>query len=1021
MALGLEVFGRRPLSLNLLGLLLLLAFLGALALLEAPRRPLRALFPRLGATLPLLPVGGGDGYLLLVLALLALGLAALAQRRYAFLHAFLVLEGLGLAVNLFYVVAGATVGNLEGEVVVLFGVAVAAAETAVGLALFLALALGGAPAHRSSSPPFPSLPSPPSLPIMRRSAATILPVSPISPAALSRHRRPLATGGLGSLLATHALTYPTPANLSYLWSFGSLSALCLGLQFASGIALAMHYDPSVAGAFASVEHIMRDVDGGWFLRYLHANGASAFFGVVYLHLLRGLLHRSYAYANRTVWLSGVVIFLLMMATAFIGYVLPWGQMSFWGATVITNLFSVVPVVGPELVHWIWGGFSVGAPTLNRFYSLHYLLPFLLAVAVLVHLFYLHSEGSSNPFPLEQREVATFYLPLYPYFLVKDLLGMAVFGVVFSYFLFYVPNALGHPDNYIEANPMVTPEHIVPEWYFRAPVGVAAGRWPSAAIRSRQPSSERRGWDHGGGEPLRPSRVILRSWPTPPRFQTRLTNLIHPSPPLRGWVPPAERGGFHHPQRGPRNRFHRRWLGVGGCALHPKGRGLDPVPVVGCDPPREGGGTHCPPPQSPRSTGVEYSSGGSAKGRPSTAAVSVAPSPAAGRSGGGGPTSGGGGRSPKGGQMVPLPPSLPPHLLPSVAELRAALACLPPSSSSPSPLVGAERLRPLLTLLARRREAALVGVRGAVPQCSQVRRLTRALASGSLRLRCSGPPPPHPRWWPLRELLDYPPPTFSSTEVLRPLTLGLLGAALTLAGCGPAPPPTAAAALERLDRDFRGLRWLVRLELGPALGALPPSGLLKALASPLGLAEDLPLATALTQALALGVRPIPPSPAAVLLPPSPPSPAAPLGGQLADMLLRPLDRWGEGLRGRSVGRRRRQQPVYSRLLHLGSTLRRRGWGALPPPAGRHDYGPLVGATAPTLRRLMRATPAADPLDPVYRRYRYLRVGPEVLLGVAGPRKVAEELKAEALALLALEGVEGVEGVVTSVYRPTLFLG
>jgi NADH:ubiquinone oxidoreductase subunit K len=253
-ALGLEVFGRRTLSLNLLGLLLLLAFLGALSLLATPRRPLRTIFPRLGATLPLLPATGGDGYLLLALALLALGLAALSQRRYTFLHAFLVLEGLGLAVNLFYVVAGATVGNLEGEVMVLFAVAVAAAETAVGLAIFLALTLGGAPdLRRPSISPHSS--------VRRRSPATSLPL-PLAKQVSTNDHRGLATGGLLPLLANHAITYPTPANLSYFWSFGSLSALCLGLQFVSGIGLAMHYDPAVAGAFASVEHIMRDVEGG---------------------------------------------------------------------------------------------------------------------------------------------------------------------------------------------------------------------------------------------------------------------------------------------------------------------------------------------------------------------------------------------------------------------------------------------------------------------------------------------------------------------------------------------------------------------------------------------------------------------------------------------------------------------------------------------------------------------------------------------------------------------------------------
>ena len=271
-----------------------------------------------------------------------------------------------------------------------------------------------------------------------------------------------------SLFKQHMIFYPTPANLSYAWTFGSLSAFCLGIQFLSGIFLAMHYNPSVDLAFASVEHIMRDVQGGWFIRYLHSNGASAFFAVVYLHILRALFYRSFTYVNLGVWFTGILIFILMMATAFIGYVLPWGQMSFWGATVITNLFSVIPIIGPDLVHWLWGGYSVGAATLNRFFSLHYLFPFIIVGVVVLHLFYLHNEGSSNPFFGESRDINTFYLPLYPFFLVKDLFGLSIFGMIFSYFLFFEPNALGHPDNYIEANSMVTPEHIVPEWYFRAP-------------------------------------------------------------------------------------------------------------------------------------------------------------------------------------------------------------------------------------------------------------------------------------------------------------------------------------------------------------------------------------------------------------------------------------------------------------------------------------------------------------------------------------------------------------------------
>lgn len=266
-------------------------------------------------------------------------------------------------------------------------------------------------------------------------------------------------------LKNHLLFYPTPANINYAWSFGSLAGLCLFIQFVSGIFLAMHYCSSSEIAFASVEHIMRDVYGGWFIRYLHSNGASAFFAVVYIHMFKGLFYRSYRYSNLKVWLSGIVIFILIIATAFIGYVLPWGQISFWGATVITNFFSVIPIIGPDLVQWLWGGFAVGGPTLSRFFSLHYLLPFAIAGAVMFHFAFLHNEGSSNPFPFEFRETNFFYLPLYPYFLIKDLFGALIFIFILSIFIFFEPNLLGHSDNYIEANGMVTPEHIVPEWYF----------------------------------------------------------------------------------------------------------------------------------------------------------------------------------------------------------------------------------------------------------------------------------------------------------------------------------------------------------------------------------------------------------------------------------------------------------------------------------------------------------------------------------------------------------------------------
>jgi ubiquinol-cytochrome c reductase cytochrome b subunit len=261
---------------------------------------------------------------------------------------------------------------------------------------------------------------------------------------------------------SHIVDYPTPVNLNYAWSFGSTAGICLVIQIITGIFLAMHYTPHVDLAFYSVEHIMRDVNNGWLIRYLHANGASMFFIVVYCHIFRGLYFGSFIYPRELLWASGVVIFLLMMATAFMGYVLPWGQMSFWGATVITNLFSAIPVVGGAIVEWLWGGFSVSNATLNRFFSLHYLMPFLIAGLTLVHLSLLHRTGSNNPLGINKNtEVVTFY----PYFYVKDLLAFFVLLFVFSFFVFYFPNTLGHSDNYIEANSLVTPAHIVPEWYF----------------------------------------------------------------------------------------------------------------------------------------------------------------------------------------------------------------------------------------------------------------------------------------------------------------------------------------------------------------------------------------------------------------------------------------------------------------------------------------------------------------------------------------------------------------------------
>ena len=267
---------------------------------------------------------------------------------------------------------------------------------------------------------------------------------------------------LVSPLNDHLIEYPTPSNLSYWWGFGSLAGICLMLQILTGIFLAMHYTPHVDLAFMSVEHIMRDVEGGWFLRYMHANGASMFFIVVYLHMFRGLYYGSYSSPRELVWIVGVVIFLLMILTAFIGYVLPWGQMSFWGATVITSLASAIPVVGDEITHWLWGGFSVDNATLNRFFSLHYLLPFIIAGASIVHLAALHQYGSNNPL----GTLGTVdKVPFYPYFYAKDLVGWVSFALFFSLFVYFYPNLLGHPDNYIPANPMSTPAHIVPEWYF----------------------------------------------------------------------------------------------------------------------------------------------------------------------------------------------------------------------------------------------------------------------------------------------------------------------------------------------------------------------------------------------------------------------------------------------------------------------------------------------------------------------------------------------------------------------------
>jgi len=258
--------------------------------------------------------------------------------------------------------------------------------------------------------------------------------------------------------------YPAPKNLSYWWNFGSLAGALLTIMIVSGIFLAMNYQPNAALAFDSVERIMRDVDYGWLMRYVHMNGASFFFIAVYIHIFRGLFYGSYKYPREVLWWIGIAILLLMMATAFMGYVLPWGQMSFWGATVITNLFSAIPLVGDTIVTWLWGGFAVANPTLNRFYALHYLLPFVIVGAVFVHIWALHVHGSNNPLGIDTKGPQD-KIPFHPYYTVKDLFGLSVFMVVYLGFVFFAPNFFGDPNNYIPANPLQTPPDIVPEWYF----------------------------------------------------------------------------------------------------------------------------------------------------------------------------------------------------------------------------------------------------------------------------------------------------------------------------------------------------------------------------------------------------------------------------------------------------------------------------------------------------------------------------------------------------------------------------
>jgi len=271
----------------------------------------------------------------------------------------------------------------------------------------------------------------------------------------------LINNSLISVAIQHGITYPTPSNLNYFWGFGSISGFLLIWQVLSGILLAFHYSPEILLAFSSIEHIMRDVSNGWLIRYCHCSGASMFFIIVYIHIARALYFRSYR--KTFLWFSGIILFLIMMATAFLGYVLPWGQMSLWGATVITNLFGALPWIGKSLVIWLWGGFSVDNPTLKRFFILHFLLPLLLIVLSIIHLILLHLDGSTNPLGIYNKmDIVRFY----PKYIIKDIFGFfSIIGLLSILFVFFYPNALGHPDNYIRADALVTPKHIVPEWYF----------------------------------------------------------------------------------------------------------------------------------------------------------------------------------------------------------------------------------------------------------------------------------------------------------------------------------------------------------------------------------------------------------------------------------------------------------------------------------------------------------------------------------------------------------------------------
>lgn len=265
-------------------------------------------------------------------------------------------------------------------------------------------------------------------------------------------------------LGAHLREYPTPKNLNYWWTFGGILTFCLITQIVTGIVLAMHYVAHADLAFESVEKIMRDVNYGWLIRYIHSNGASMFFLAVYIHIFRSLFYGSYKSPRELIWIIGMIIYILMMAAAFMGYVLPWGQMSFWGATVITNLFSAIPLVGESITQWLWGGYSVDNPTLTRFFSLHYLIPFLILGLVVLHIWALHVPGNNNPVGIDLKKDGSDTVPFHPYIVIKDLFALVIFMIIFAGFVFYAPNVLGHSDNYIPADPLITPAHIVPEWY-----------------------------------------------------------------------------------------------------------------------------------------------------------------------------------------------------------------------------------------------------------------------------------------------------------------------------------------------------------------------------------------------------------------------------------------------------------------------------------------------------------------------------------------------------------------------------